>query len=375
MGLAAQSFFGMSLFASQLPEDKDLQDVKVKISREDVSLEQAFQLIEQQTEFKFFYIKEDVPLGEKIKINQEEKSLYQILQSFAKKFGLAFSRINNQIVVKKADPVQSGTYKVSGIVRDGSTHEPLVFTNIVVKGTQQGIATDTKGRFLFNLLQGNDTLRCSYVGYKTEEIPISVNKDIQLSINLFAMDVLLQDVTVYAYQGGDRELANASALSLQSEKIKTSTSIFPDVLRSVQMLPGVSTNNEFNAKFNVRGGNPDENLVLVNGTQVYDPYHMKETGNYSTGILNTDLINKMDLMTGGFPARYGDKMSSVLNIEYREGDKERYTGIASLSLTDVDALVEGPLNEKGSFIIGLRKTYLEYLMKLVTSKIKLFPTF
>ncbi len=266
-------------------------------------------------------------------------------------------------------------FTIQGIVRDGSTHEPLVFANIVVKGTRQGIATDAKGKFLLNLPQGKDTLRCSYVGYKTEEIPISVNKNIQLSLNLFAMDVLLQDVTIYAYQGVDKEFTNESVLSLQSDKIKTSTSIFPDVLRSVQMLPGVSTNNEFNAKFNVRGGNPDENLVLVNGTQVYDPYHVKEAPNYSIGILNTDLISKMDLITGGFPARYGDKMSSVLNIDYREGDRERYKGTASWSLTDVDVVAEGPLSENGSFIVGARKTYLEYLMKLVSRKVSAFPSF
>ena len=364
-----------TMVASALPEDSKLQDVIIKLNGENVSLEQAFQIIEQQTSFRFFYIKEDVPLNEKLKLYQGEESLYQILQGFANKFGLAFSRINNQIVVKKTTVVQFETYNVSGIVYDASTHEPLVFTNIIVKGTEQGMATDAKGKFSFNLPQGRDTLRFSYVGYKAVEFPISLDKDIQLSINLFAMDVLLQDVTIYAYQGGDSELKSTSALSLQSEKIKTSTSIFPDVLRSVQMLPGVSTNNEFTAKFNVRGGNPDENLVLVNGTQVDDPFHLKEAGNYSIGILNTDMVNKMDLMTGGFPARYGDKMSSVLNVEYREGNKERYSGTASLSLTDVDILAEGPLSEKGSFIVGARKTYLEYIFKVANQNTAVVPTF
>jgi outer membrane receptor for ferrienterochelin and colicin len=375
LGLVQLGMGVHSVRASELPEDKSLQDVKVKIRGEDISLGQAFQLIEQQTDFKFFYIKEDIPLNEEITINHQEESLYQILQGFAKEFGLTFSRINNQIVVKKADPVQSETYKVSGIVRDGSTHEPLVFTSVVVKGTQHGVATDAKGTFLLTLPQGDDTLRFSYVGYQTEEIPIAVNKDMQLSINLFAMDVLLQDVTIYAYQGGNKELANASVLSLQSEKIKSSTFIFQDVLRSVQMLPGVSTNNEFNAQFNVRGGNPDENLVLVNGTQVYEPYHFKETGSFSIGVLNAELINKMDLMTGGFPARYGDKMSSVLNIEYREGNRERYQGTASLSLTDFDVVAEGPLNENGSFILGARKSYLEYLLKIVDTKRAISPSY
>jgi len=142
MGFMLQGLGMNKVLASQRQEDGKLEDVKIKMSVGDISLEQALRLIEQQTDLKFFYIKEDVPLGEKIKINRQEGSLYQILQGFAKEFGLAFSRIDHQIVIKKVKGVQPKTYTVGGIVRDGSTHEPLVFTSIVLKGTQQGIATD-----------------------------------------------------------------------------------------------------------------------------------------------------------------------------------------------------------------------------------------
>ncbi|RPI05004.1 MAG: TonB-dependent receptor [Ignavibacteriae bacterium] len=364
--------------ASSHREEETLQEVKIKLYGGDYSLEQIFRLIEQQTAFRFFYLKEDLPLEEKMNMKVQDCSLFQLLQELSGAFDVVFKRIDNQIVVKKAFPVRAKTCEVSGVVRGGQTHELLVFASIAAKKVQLGAATDARGKFLLHLPRGTDTLRCSYVGYKTEEIPVVVDNDLQVNITLMPMDVLLQDVTIYAYQGGENELASGNALSLQSEKIKTSTSIFPDVLRSVQMLPGVSANNEFNARFNVRGGNPDENLVLVNGTQVYDPYHLKWAANYSIGVMNTELIDKMDLMTGGFPARYGDKMSSVLNIDYREGDKDRYTGRASLSLTDVDIVAEGPLSENGSFIVGAKKTYLEYILKLVTPKAKeatIFPTF
>ena len=252
---------------------------------------------------------------------------------------------------------------VRGIVRNSSTHEALVFANIAVAGTQLGTVTDSKGQFQVSLPHGNYVLRCTYVGYKTAEVPVSAANNIRLTINLDAVDILLQDVTVYAYQGGEEEPATESVLSLQSEQIKTSTSVIPDVLRSVQLLPGVSANNEFSAKFNVRGGNQDENLILVNGTQVYDPYHVKEVPNASISIMQMDLIKNMDLMTGGFPARYGDKMSSVADIEYREGNRERYKGTASVSLTDANVVAEGPLGENGSFLLGARKSYFEYLLK------------
>jgi outer membrane receptor for ferrienterochelin and colicin len=372
LGLVLQVITVTNLLASQSPEDKSLKDVKLKITGTNVSFEQALQQIEQQTDFKFFYIKEDVPLNEKVKLNQEEESLYQILQGFAREYGLEFSKINNQIVIKKAE---NTTYKVSGVVRDISANEPLVFANIIIEGTQQGTTTDANGKFTLTLPQGTYSLRCSFVGYRTEIFSITVPEAVQLTINMSTMDMLLQDVTVYAHRLDETDESEVSALSLQSDRMKQVTSAISDVLRSVQFLPGVTTNNEFSAKFNVRGGNQDENLVLVNGTQVYDPFHLKEAPNASVGIFNTDMIQKMDLLTGGFPARYGDRMSSVLNIEYREGNREKYTGIASLSMANIDALVEGPLGEHGSFMFGGRKSYLEYIMKMLDYDPSIHPSF
>jgi outer membrane receptor for ferrienterochelin and colicin len=374
IGLALQSLTVNNLLASQSHEDKSLKDVKVKITGANVSFEQALQQIEQQTDFKFFYIKEDVPLNEKVKLNQGEESLYQILQGFAKEYGLTINQINNQIIIKKVENAQSRTYKISGVVRDKSAKEPLVFANIIIEGSQQGTTTDADGKFTLTLPQGIYSLRCSFVGYRTETFSITASKDVQLTINMSTMDMLLQDVTVYAHRLDETDESEVSALSLQSDKMKQSTSVISDVLRSVQYLPGVTTNNELSAKFNVRGGNQDENLVLVNGTQVYDPYHLKEAPNASVGIFNTDMIQKMDLLTGGFPARYGDKMSSVLNIEYREGNRENYKGIASLSMANFDALVEGPIGEHGSFIFGGRKSYLEYIMKMLNKMLDYDPS-
>lgn len=374
-GLALQIFFLNGVLAFQRTEDKKLEDVRIKLSSTNVSLEQAFQMIEQQTDFKFFYIKEDVPLNEKIKLNQEE-SLFQILQAFSKEYGLAFDRINNQIVVKKTTAPQPATYKVSGIVRDGSTHEVLVFANILIKGTQQGSTTNTDGNFSIYLPQGTDTLRCSFVGYKTVEIPISVNADVKLSINLYAMDIFLQDVTVYANYGNDEtSQKEVSALTMQSGTIRQSTSLMADVLRSVQMLPGVSSNNELSAKFDVHGGDDNENLVLINGSQAYDPYHVKEAPNVSIGIFDVDMIKTMDLITGGYSARYGDRMSSVLNIEYREGSKEHVKGQASVSMTDFSGLCEGPIGDHGSFILGVRQSYLQYITSMMGEAKEIHPSF
>jgi outer membrane receptor protein involved in Fe transport len=351
--------------ATPVQANDDLHTVHVRIHGDRLTLRDIFSAVEQQTQFTFTYMKDDVPRDEIMKLNGEDYALNALCDELARKSGLAFNRINDHIVVKRTGSVKADLVSLSGTVRDVSTNEPLVYANILIEGTSHGTVTDAHGRFSLSLPPGACTVRCGFVGYKTEVLPVTLRENAELNMSLTATDVVLQDVTVFAHRVENGGEAEVNALTLQSETIKHVTSIIPDVMRSVQMLPGVSTNNEFSSKFNVRGGNQDENLVVVNGTQVYDPFHFKEVSNASIGIFNADMIRKMDLITGGFTARYGDKMSSVVNIEYREGSRERYSGLASLSLMDANALVEGPIGDRGSFIIGGRKSYLEYLMKIV----------
>jgi hypothetical protein len=258
------------------------------------------------------------------------------------------------------------SYNVSGVVRDAVTKEPLVAANVLVVGTRIGTVTNDHGRFAVSLTAGQYQIQCSYVGYKTAVVDFTLERDVELSLELHSLDILLQDMTVFASQEGNgTSQEEVSMLSLQSETITKITSLMPDVLRSVQMLPGVSNDNEMSAKFNVHGGDVNENLVLINGTQVYEPYHVKEAQNASIGIFDVAMMKKMDLMTGGFTARYGDRMSSVLSIEYREGDNNRMRGQASMSLTDGNVLLEGPVGGDGSFIIGARQSYLKYEMQIL----------
>ena len=270
--------------------------------------------------------------------------------------------------------IKAQSFRISGTVRDASNGEPLPFANITVNNNDAGTTTGTGGKYELNLGKGNYELLVSYIGYKTEKLEIEVdNENLLLNVSLTSTGVLLQEVSVYA--STEKQNESVSSISLQSKEIEEISSILPDVFRSIQALPGIAVNNEFSAKFNVRGGNYDENLVLVNGTQVYEPFHIKEADNASVGIFNIDLMKKVSLINGGFSARYGDRLSSVLNIEYREGNKEGHTGSATLSLTNLDAFVEGPLTEKGSYIVGLRKSYFEYVLSLLDVEETAKPSF
>ncbi len=268
----------------------------------------------------------------------------------------------------------SQEFKVSGTIRDANSREALPYANISVNDDAKGVSTDINGKFEISLSKGNYELLVSYIGYKTETIPVElIDKDIQLNINLVPTEVILQEVSVYAAKGNEN--ATVSSVSLQSKEMQEISSVFPDVFRSIQALPGIAVDNEFSAKFNVRGGNYDENLVLVNGTQVYEPFHIKEADNASVGIFNMDLMKKVNLITGGFSAEYGDRLSSVLDIEYREGNKERQTGSATLSLIHLDGVLEGPLGSHANYILGFRKSYFEYVLSLLNVDQDNHPSF
>jgi outer membrane receptor protein involved in Fe transport len=252
--------------------------------------------------------------------------------------------------------------------------EPLSYANIIVNNGSKGTSTDDKGEYSLNLPSGSYQLLFSYIGYKTEIVNIELNTNpISFDINLMATPMMLQEVTVYSSSIPDAD--KVSSTSLQNKQIEQVSSVFPDMFRSIQALPGIAVNNEFSAKFNVRGGNYDENLVLVNNAQVYEPFHIKEAENASVGIFNIDLMKRVNLITGGFSAQYGDRLSSVLNIEYREGNKERFAGSTTMSMTNLDGTLEGPFLARGSFILGIRKSYMEYILKVIGYDEPVNPSF
>lgn len=263
-----------------------------------------------------------------------------------------------------------------GKIYDGNTKEPIHYANVYLKNLSAGVYSEENGDFKLQLEKGAYELQVSYIGYRTELVKVNIeNSDVYLTIPLIKTDVLLQEVSVYA-KSSDTAVSNSvSSISMQSKRVEQISGVFPDVFRSIQMLPGISVNNEYSAKFNVRGGNYDENLVVVNGTQIYEPFHLKEAANASVGIFNINLMNNVDIMTGGFSAMYGDRLSSVLKIEYREGNREKLSGAATLSLTNLEGYIEGPVSSNSTFLLGLRKSYLEYAMSLLDVEKSVRPTF
>ncbi|MBN2709452.1 MAG: TonB-dependent receptor [Calditrichaceae bacterium] len=259
---------------------------------------------------------------------------------------------------------------ITGIVLDAQSTAPLPGVNIVVLGLNTGASTGLDGRFeIANVPSGLQRIEVSYVGYKTQtitDIMVMSSKPAVLKI-LMQEDIFESDaIVVTAGYFADEQEVQPSVIALTREEIRRFPGGFEDVVRTVSTLPGVAiASNGGRNDILVRGGGPSENLFVVNNIEVPNINHFGTQGN-STGSLsfiNLDFVDKVSFSTGGFNARYGDKMSSVLDISLTEGRRDRIGGKALVSATQFGLNLEGPIKDKGDFIFSIRKSYLDLIFK------------
>ena len=257
--------------------------------------------------------------------------------------------------------VISGT--IHGFVREKESKEPIIMGNVWIKDTTIGTTTNMKGFYVLSRLQpGTYEIYFRYIGFKTEikEITIGANDDITIDIYLEQEAIQMEGAVVTA-ERTKRELdIKPSQIALDAPKLRNIPQVAePDLFRALQMLPGVATLSDFSAGLYIRGGSPDQNLIMLDHIDVYNPNHM--FGFFST--FNTDAIKSVELLKGGFPAMYGGRLSSVLNVINKEGNRQEFQGVARLSLLGANATLEGPW-KKGSWMISGRRTYLDLAAKI-----------
>ncbi|KPK67743.1 hypothetical protein AMJ87_12905 [candidate division WOR_3 bacterium SM23_60] len=252
---------------------------------------------------------------------------------------------------------QTGT--ATGVVTDAETAEPLVGANVILLETQWGAATDLRGEFSITGLQtGTYVLEASMIGYESvrQNVFIEHNDTSTIDFQLTVTVLSQPDVVVSAERLIEK--TSVSAQSMDRPKLLKVHGVLEDPVRSVLAMPGFSSGGEFATWLCVRGGSPNENLWLLDWVPVYWPYHF---GGMKS-VFNTEMIEHLELYSGGFPPKYGDKLSSVINITSREGSHERTQGKGLVSLINALALVEGPLTPRGSYIVSVRRSYYDLVL-------------
>lgn len=259
-------------------------------------------------------------------------------------------------------------YTISGYITDVKSSETIIGASIFDNLSGKGAASNTFGFYSLTLPKGEVDIHFSHVSYTPQSLAFTLSSDTIINI-LFEETNLLQEVVVV---GNRSELgvqgSQMSAIDVPITQIKLIPSLFgeTDVIKSLQLLPGVQAGTEGSAGFYVRGGGPDENLFLLDGVPVYNINHM---GGFFS-VFNADAIKNVTLYKGGFPARFGSRLSSVLDIRMNDGNNKKIAGNFSIGLISSKINLEGPLfNENTTFNISARRTYFDILAQPVLASI------
>lgn len=254
-----------------------------------------------------------------------------------------------------------GRASISGYVRDATSGETLLLANVRLEGTTLGAATNTSGYYaLAGLESGLHTVVASYVGYRDErtEVALDPGEQYTLDIELVPEEYAIEEVTVTAERELEYEARRVGVQQIQTQLIKTLPTVLqPDVFRSLQLLPGVKAASDYSSGLYIRGGSPDQTLVLLDRTTVYNPSHF--FGFFSA--FNPDAIKDVRLYKGGFPAEYGGRLGSVVDIYNRDGNRREFEAGLSVGLLSSRAIAEGPYG-RGSYMLALRRSTLEPLL-------------
>jgi len=251
---------------------------------------------------------------------------------------------------------------ISGFVYDASNGEALIGTNVYLADTQIGSSTNNSGYYVIpNIPVGTYTLVVNFIGYKPyqKEIRLAVGDTKIITVKLTPDEIAIEKVVVLADAVSEAQKLfeqDISSLRLSGRQLKQSPQIAEaDLLRSLQSLPGVMPVSDFSSALYVRGGTPDQNLYLMDGTDVYNPEHA--FGLFSTFI--TDAIKQIDLSKGGFGAKYGGRLSSILSVINRDGNRQQVEGSGSLSLLSAQTTIQAPIGTNGSLSGSIRRTYFD----------------
>jgi len=253
---------------------------------------------------------------------------------------------------------------LSGFIRNSEDLETIIGASIYLNGSKKGAISDKNGYYIINGIEpGKYTIETSYIGFEKFIYEIEIKKDTRFDIKLKPSSILSEEVIVSSDRDNDKRNITISKVDIPMTQLKEiRIGGESDVFRALQYLPGVLTSSRVSNGLYIRGGSPDQNLILVDGATVYNPSHL--FGFLST--FNADAIKDVELIKGGFNSEFGGRLSAVVNLTQRDGNGEQYGGMFNLGVLSSKLSVEGPLGN-GSFYLGGRRTYFELVKTFIST--------
>ncbi len=251
-------------------------------------------------------------------------------------------------------------FTISGYVTNSETGEAIIGAKVYNDSLKIGIITNVYGFYSLTLPQGYHEITYSYVGFSPQKIGVDLNENVELNVKLVE-GKLLNEVVVTG-EAKKHETTEMSTINLSMNKVKSLPVLLGeiDIIKTAQLMPGIQSGSEGASGLYVRGGGPDQNLILLDGVPIYNANHL--FGFFS--VFNADAINSVKIIKGGFPAHYGGRLSSVVDIRMNEGNMNKYHGEGSVGIISSKFMLSGPiLKGKTSFMISARRTYIDILAR------------
>ena len=347
-------FFNHSSLYAQRALDK-----KIDFSLQDESIPDGLWRLSETTDIPIIFSDVFFYGHKNVSVSFQNKPIKEILETLLSTTPTAYEFDGQQILILKKEVPKR--YTISGYLEDKESGERLIGANIFDLQSKKGTVSNTYGFFSLTLLEGEKTIVFSYLGYQAITKYVNHSKHQQLNIQL-TPNLTLTEVVVI-----DSSLYNETFHTDVGEKITPANVAFlsplggtPDILRAVQQLPGVQSGVDGFGGLHVRGGNADQNLVLFDGVRIYNPFHA--IGLFS--IFDNNMVRKVNYYRGQFPARFGGRISSVVDVRTKEGNNKEFHAQTSIGLIDSKLTLEGPLKrEKGAFLFSARRTHLDPFIK------------
>jgi hypothetical protein len=366
-------FFLFLLLFSLSVGAQDL-DRKISVSAKNKPLSEVLSEISRKGNILFSYSPQQVPVDRKVDIKAKDETVKSILDKLFKPLNIRYFVSENQVILKAGDVpaeqkpssvIEKRKFTLSGYVRDKSSGEVLIGANVYDRNTWQGTSTNGYGFFSLTLTEGSYNMVCSLLGYETKNQAIVLNDNLRLTFEMAEWSLTIKEVEVAANPDEDRMgQSDASTMRLSNSSLKQMPGFAGnmDVIKSLHSVPGISSFGDGSSFYYVRGGNHDQNLLMIDDAPIYNPSHL--FGFFSA--LAPDAIKDVKAYKGDFPASYGGRLSSVIDIRARDGNMKHFGIYGNAGLFTSDLTFEGPIKkEKSSFIVSARKSNLEWMIKAI----------
>lgn len=352
-------FFTLPLLAQ-----KDVLTSKLSVRFENNTLPEAFQQISAVAGIDFSYDPSILPKEKKVTSLFENASLQQVLDFLLKDTDLGFAALRRRIVIKFRSELEAEQpprlITLSGFIRDSLSGESLIGANLWETGENRGCSTNEYGFYSLTLPEDNYTLFISYLGYHDQQFRLTFDKNRRIDFYLSpAAGELAVVVVTDSLQTQNNPALGEYRVPLGTAGLLPTILGEKDLLRALQLIPGVASAADGVSTFGVRGGSPDQTLILLDEAPVYNPTHL--LGFFS--VFNEDALQEIRFLKGAFPAQYGGRLASVLEVFMKEGNANRFSASGGIGLTAARLQLEAPLFEKkGSFMLSGRRTYFDWFI-------------